>query len=192
MLILASQSPRRSELLQMAGFDFRCIPSNAEENIENAADTAQLTMQLALQKARAVKKDRTGDVVIGSDTVVEIDGRILGKPLNRADAVSMIKMLSGRIHTVTTGVAICTDSADEVFAVCAKVEFYDLSDGEIEAYVATGEPMDKAGAYGIQGKGALLVKGIEGDFYTVMGLPVAELARRLKNYGVVPRSKPEK
>ena len=187
MLILASQSPRRKELLDSIGFDFKCIPSEADENITGVTNPKELTMQLALTKAREVRKKLSGDVVLGADTVVELDGVILGKPLNGEDAAGMLKMLSGRTHTVTTGVAICTDGCDEVFSVSAEVEFYDLTDAEIEDYVSTGEPMDKAGAYGIQGLGMTLVREVRGDFYTVVGLPVAETVRRLKKYGVSPK-----
>ena len=182
MLILASASPRRKELLELANYEFRCIPSDAEENMDDFQSVEQLTMDLAALKARDVFRNHPNDVVIGADTVVAIDGKVLGKPKDQADARRMLEMLSGREHRVSTGVAICSPRGEEIFCVSAGVEFYPLSAREISDYVASGEPMDKAGAYGIQGLGALLIKGICGDYYTVMGLPIAELSRRLKNH----------
>lgn len=182
MLILASQSPRRKELLQMAGYNFQCVPSCAEEDMSQKGGAKELTKALALCKAREVFAAHGEDIVIGSDTVVAIDDMVLGKPKDREEAKAMLMALSGRVHTVATGVAICHKGGEEVFCVAAEVEFYPLSDAEIEAYLNTNEYKDKAGAYGIQGFGALLIKGINGDFYTVMGLPIAELSRRLRKY----------
>ncbi len=182
MLILASASPRRKELLEMAGFEFSCVPSSYQEDMSQECDVEELTKALALGKAEDILAQYPEAVVVGSDTVVAVDGKVLGKPADTADAEKMLSLLSGRVHTVSTGVAICTKDIREVFCVSAKVEFYPLAQKDIADYVATKEPMDKAGAYGIQGKGALLIKGIEGDFYTVMGLPIAELSRRLQKY----------
>jgi septum formation protein len=131
--------------------------------------------ELALRKAAAVAKNRPGDVVIGADTVVVLDDEILGKPRDENEARAMLAKLAGRWHTVYTGVAVLRGGEKTVFSQNAKVQFAPMSDDQIAAYVATGEPMDKAGSYGIQGKGALFVRGIEGDFYTVMGLPVCGL-----------------
>jgi septum formation protein len=131
--------------------------------------------ELALRKAAAVAKGHPDDTVIGADTVVVLDGEILGKPRDEAEARAMLAKLAGRWHTVYTGVAVLRNGEKTVFSQSAKVEFAPMSAAQIAAYVATGEPMDKAGAYGIQGKGALFVRGIEGDFYTVMGLPVCGL-----------------
>lgn len=182
MLILASASPRRRELLALSGYDFKVIPSNCDESVKGWLTVEALVEELARLKAEDVAKNHSGDVVIGSDTVVAIDGEVLGKPKDENDAKRMLRRLSGRVHTVSTGVAILSQKGAEVFSQTAKVEFYELSEQEIEAYVASKECMDKAGAYGIQGLGALLVKGIDGDFYTVMGLPVAALCRRLRKY----------
>ena len=188
MLILASRSPRRRELLGAAGFEFECIPSDADEGaLPYPGDAAEYTRSLALLKAQSVFDKHPGDTVIGSDTVVELDGLILGKPRDFDDAVRMLRLLSGRTHVVHTGAAILSGGRREAFSVSTEVEFYKLGDDEIEDYVATGEPMDKAGAYGIQGRGASLVKRINGDFYSVMGFPIAEIARRLKKLGVPAR-----
>ena len=182
MLILASASPRRRELLALSGYEFSVIPSEADETVKGWLSVESLTEELALRKARDIAKQYPSDVVIGSDTVVAIDGEILGKPKDKADAKRMLRRLSGRVHTVATGVAIISETGEEIFSKSAKVEFYELSEEEIKAYVESGESEGKAGAYAIQGLGALLIKGIEGDFYTVMGLPIAALCRRLRKY----------
>ncbi|MBQ6036099.1 MAG: septum formation inhibitor Maf [Lachnospiraceae bacterium] len=182
MLILASQSPRRRQLLQMAGLDFICIPADIEEVVPEGTPADEIPRLLALLKASAVLETHPDAVVIGSDTVVAIDGEVLGKPKDEEDALKMLKHLSGRTHVVHTGVAILSKDRRESFTSSTKVLFYDHTDEELRAYIATGDPMDKAGSYGIQGAGAFLVKSIEGDFYTVMGLPVAEVLRRLKAF----------
>ena len=182
MLILASQSPRRRQLLQMVGLDFECIPADIEEVVPEGTPAKEIPRLLALQKASAVLKDHPDAVVIGSDTVVAIDGAVLGKPKDEADALRMLKQLSGRTHTVHTGVAILSKDKQVSFTSSTKVTFYDHTEEELLAYIRTGDPMDKAGAYGIQGVGAFLTECIEGDFYTVMGLPVAEVLRQLKQF----------
>ena len=126
------------------------------------------------------------DVVVASDTVVALDDEILGKPTSRDDAVNMLKRLSGREHTVYTGVSIISKDASERFVAATKVEFYELDDELIEWYISTNEPFDKAGAYGIQGKGSVLAKRIDGDYFTVMGLPSAEIYRALKKFQILP------
>lgn len=180
MIILASASPRRRELLTQAGFDYQCIPSDAEEIIPVGTPIDRVTEHLSFLKAEAVFAKHPDDIVIGSDTVVAIDGEILGKPKTAEEAFFMLKKLSGRIHTVFTGVTILSPVGRSSFTSATEVEFYSLSDDEIREYIATGEPMDKAGAYGIQGSGCVLVKRINGDYFTVMGLPIAETARRLR------------
>ncbi len=180
MLILASQSPRRSELMEKAGFTFTCIPSHYEEVIPDHVPIPEVPRFLSLGKANDIFKDHPDDTVIGSDTIVAVDGQILGKPKNEEDAFRMLRLLSGKTHQVHTGVAILAPGREESFVSSTEVEFYDLSDDEIRAYIATGEPMDKAGAYGIQGKGCVLVKAIRGDYYTIMGFPIAEIAQRLR------------
>lgn len=182
MLILASQSPRRKELLEMAGFKFVCIPSDYEEDMSRSESVEEMTCRLALGKAQDVAQSHPDHVVLGSDTVVSIDGEVLGKPKDDADAMRMLSLLSGKVHKVTTAVALCTPEGPEVFSLSTDVEFYRLSQKEIEDYVLSGESRDKAGAYAIQGKGALFIKEIRGDYYTVVGLPLAEVARRLEKY----------
>lgn len=178
-LILASASPRRNELLRYITTDFEVIPSCEEEAIDELLDHHELVMELARIKACSVLKKHPDAIVIGSDTIVTVDGQILGKPKNRADAIDMLSMLSDRSHYVYTGVCLAAEGRIEQFYSRTDVFFYPLSEEEIIRYVDTGEPFDKAGAYGIQGYGAMLCRRIEGDFYTVMGLPVAELSRKL-------------
>jgi len=180
MIILASKSPRRIELLTAAGFAFSVIPATGEEVIPDNASPREAVRALALQKAREVAAAHVSDIVIGADTVVAIDGRILGKPRDKADAGAMLRTLSGRVHEVYTGVAVIADKAALAFSERTEVEFYRLSEREINSYIDTGEPFDKAGAYGIQGKGMTLVRRISGDFYNVMGLPVGRLTRVLR------------
>jgi septum formation protein len=185
-LILASASPRRKEIMQNAGYEFDCIPSYADETTENLPP-AQMVINLSLLKAEEIAKQNTDFVVVGADTIVSLKGTILQKPKDAAEAVKMLKMLSGAVHEVYTGVSIVSAQKKESFYVRSKVQFYCLSDELILRYVKTGEPMDKAGAYGIQAKGALLVQSIEGDYFNIMGLPVAELAIRLKReYNISP------
>ena len=178
-LILASGSPRRRELLSIAGLDFEVIVADIEEKIPDGATPQEAVMSLALQKADAVAKQNPERTVIGADTVVVCDGAILGKPKDEADAFKMLRALSGRVHTVCTGVAIIRGSEIKNFCEVTEVEFHELTDDEILAYVRTGEPMDKAGAYGIQGRGCVLVKRINGDYFNVVGLPVSRVYREL-------------
>ena len=200
-MILASQSPRRIELMREAGYEFRVIPARVDETPRTGEDPFALVGRLSQAKAHAVAAAHAepGEVVLAADTIVTLDGEILGKPADADDARRMLRELSGRTHQVATGVyllrAAGTDGGDagaaagenecapceDGFTVVTDVEFYELTENEIEAYVTTGEPFDKAGAYGIQGEaGRLLVRGIRGDFYNVVGLPVAEVVRHLK------------
>ena len=181
-VVLASASPRRRELLQRAGVEFIVRVSDADEHIEPDTPPHEAVMALARQKALAVAKTCPGDLVIGADTVVVYDGAILGKPADAADAARMLRMLSGKTHVVYTGVCLVCADKEETFYEQTRVTFYPLTEQEIEAYVATGEPMDKAGAYGIQGRGCTLVQGICGDYFNVVGLPVAAVCRRLRAY----------
>lgn len=177
-MILASQSPRRRELLSLITENFRIIPAKGEEILPEKISPENAVLTLSEQKADEIFAENKGELIIAADTIVAIDGKILGKPRDENDAFSMLKTLSGRVHEVFTGVCAVFPSGEKVrFFEETKVEFYPLSDEEINAYIKTGEPMDKAGAYGIQGKGALLVKRIDGDYYNVMGLPVAKLSR---------------
>lgn len=180
--ILASQSPRRKELLGLICGDFEVQVSQADESIAPGTLPKLAVQQLALKKALAVAEKRPGCTVIGADTIVVIDDEILGKPQDDADAHRMLARLSGCEHKVYTGVALVRDGRSHQFVEEAAVRFYPLEQAEIDRYIATGEPADKAGAYGIQGKGALLVQSISGDFYTIMGLPVARLYRELQSF----------
>ena len=182
--ILASASPRRKEILENAGFSFEIIVSDADENITEELTPEKTVEELAKRKAMAVLKDNEDAVVFGCDTVVAIDGKILGKPRDDEDAFNMLFMLSGKTHTVSTGVCICSKDKTEVFSNTTTVEFYKLSEETIRSYIASGECSDKAGAYGIQGFGNVLVKEIKGDYFSVMGLPVSQSARVLSEFGV--------
>lgn len=184
-LILASQSPRRRELLAVIQPNFKVVPSIAEEIIPDGYSPAEAVEHLARLKASQVAKSYPDCLVIGADTVVAIDGRILGKPRNREDCLHMLHLLSGRIHQVYTGVALSGNCKLESFVTCTKVEFWPLTEDEISAYASTEEPYDKAGAYGIQGLGSLLVKGIEGDYFNVMGLPVSCLNRHMADFNKI-------
>lgn len=179
-LILASASPRRAELLRYVTTDFTVIPSCEEEVVEEPLAHHELVMELARIKACSVLSAHPDAIVLGSDTVVTVDNHILGKPRDREDACDMLRMLSGRSHFVYTGVCLAATKELEQFYSRTEVFFYHLSNEEIARYVDTGEPFDKAGAYGIQGYGSLLCKRIEGDFFTVVGLPVAEVSRKLE------------
>ena len=186
MLILASQSPRRRELLGHITDNFLVRPTGCDESF-TCADPAEHARQLALRKCRAALAAQpltAEDAVVAADTVVFVDGHLLEKPQTEAEAVQMLTRLSGRTHTVCTGVAVAFGGEIRAFAEETAVTFYDLSPELIRWYVSTGEPMDKAGAYGIQGKGSLLVRGIEGDYFNVVGLPVSRLFRLLLEMGV--------
>ena len=177
MYILASASPRRRELFGLISDDFRIVPSNAEETAPDGIAAENLPERLARLKAADIAAKYPFDTVIGADTVVILDGKVLGKPENPEDAVRMLTALSGKRHKVITGCAVYKNGACRSFSSVTEVEFYPLDDKEISDYVATGEPLDKAGAYGIQGRGALFVKSINGDYFNVVGLPVAALRR---------------
>lgn len=183
MIILASASPRRQELLKLIFDDFSVVPADIDETVRKSIELTQYPEYLALKKSRHIaEKSSVDDVVIGCDTGVFIDDLMLGKPEDKEQAKEMLKMLSGRTHKVITGCSVFHKGMNISFSEVTEVEFYHLTDEEIDEYVATGEPMDKAGAYGIQGKGALLVKRIIGDYYNVMGLPVGALKQKLKKF----------
>lgn len=178
-IILASSSPRRKELLTTAGIEFEIHVKEVDESVPDGTPPAEAAKMTAAKKAAAVAEDYADCVVIGADTIVVANGKILGKPKDESDAESMLRMLSGIEHEVITGVCIIRNGTSETFAQISKVKFYNLTDEEISAYVATKEPMDKAGAYGIQGLGCKLVERIEGDYFNIVGLPVAEVCRKL-------------
>ena len=185
--ILASASPRRKELLEKAGYTFAVLVSDVDETLPDGISPEEAVRLNAARKAQAVSALHPGDVVLGCDTVVAIGGKILGKPRSAAEAKEMLRQLSGRTHTVYSGVCITDGTKETVFAVATDVTFYALSETTIEAYAATGEPMDKAGAYGIQGLGCVLVREISGDYSNVVGLPLSESARALATFGVSGR-----
>lgn len=184
MLILASKSPRRIELLKLGGFSYEIIPAISEEKINPMLTPPETAVSLACQKAREVSQKYKNDTIIGADTIVVYDGEIMGKPVNKADAFRMLKKLSGNTHSVITGVCIIKGDKESSFYEETKVQFYSLSDEEISSYIETGEPMDKAGAYGIQEKGSLLVKKIDGDYFNVVGLPLSRFVREYKAFNV--------
>lgn len=183
--ILASQSPRRQELIGYILPEFSVIVSDVEETLPDGIAPEDVPAYLAGIKARAVAADHPDDIVIGADTVVILGDQVLGKPCDQDDAVRMLRALSGTIHTVITGCAIIQHGKMTTFSDVTRVEFYPLSEREILDYIATGEPFDKAGAYGIQGRGSVLVRRIEGDFFNVMGLPVARLKREMERIGAL-------
>ena len=181
-VILASGSPRRRALLDMVGISCEvCIP-DIEENTDKTVPS-EIVKDLSLQKALSVTPKYPGQAVLAADTIVEIDGRILGKPKTEDEAFSMLKMLSGRTHSVYTGVAlIFPDGSRDSFYSETRVTMFDNSDDLIRDYISTGEPMDKAGSYGIQGTGAYLVEKVDGDYGTIVGLPVSIVFRKLREY----------
>ena len=181
MIILASASPRRQELLSLICEDFSVEPADIDETIEEEIELEKKPEYLAVKKAKHIQgNNHYDDIVIGCDTGVFLDGIMLGKPSSESNAAEMLRSLSGRKHKVITGCTLLYKAGCISFSQTTEVEFFELADKEIIDYIATGEPMDKAGAYGIQGKGTVLVKGIVGDFYNVVGLPVAMLNKKLK------------
>lgn len=184
-IILASTSPRRRELMTQAGYNFEVISPECDENIE-IDDPSAFVEELSLRKCTAGSKMISDSaVIIGADTVVACDGKILGKPHDKKEAFSMLKSLSGKTHSVFTGVTVIDNTTQTVITFHEKTDvvFYEVDDDEIQWYVDTQEPMDKAGAYGIQGKGVFLVRKINGDYNNVVGLPVAHLIRVMKQLG---------
>lgn len=183
MLVLASASPRRREILANAGYTFEIRVTDADESVPDKTSAKNAVELISLAKAKAARRlCGEDDVILAADTVVELGGKILGKPRDAADAEKMLRSLSGNTHRVYTGVTVQSRSRSQTFSVCTEVTFYPLSDEEIFAYIATNEPFDKAGAYGIQGRGCLLVQSITGDYFNVMGLPVAEASRVLRGF----------
>jgi len=186
MLVLASASPRRRELLTQAGFSFEVHPAHISEDLRPDEDPIAYVTRLAREKAQAVFAELSSKVsaplqVLGADTTVTLDAHILGKPENSADAARMLRLLSGRTHRVITGVALVTAERSETAAEATAVRFLTLSDQEIADYIATGEPMDKAGAYAIQGRAARWIPRIEGCYFNVVGLPIALVSTLLES-----------
>ncbi len=186
-LILASKSPRRSDLLEQAGLTFSIIPSDFDESSVTMSDPESYVRTLAKSKAIDISKKHPESWVLGADTVVLIDDSILGKPASKAEARSMLKQLSGQTHQVITGYCLCCQTKNDIISETVKtdVRFKTLRDAEIEWYIQTGEPFDKAGAYAIQGIGTFLVKRINGSYTNVVGLPVCEVIEFLIKQGIM-------
>lgn len=179
-LILASGSPRRKELLSLFRIPFTVVPADVNETMDPAKAPCDEVARLSAKKARAVKRE-PGDVVIAADTIVVCEGKVLGKPKSEENAYHMLSLLSGRDHQVMTGCTVLRGEKCETFTEVTDLHFRTLSEREIRAYIASGEPMDKAGAYGIQGGAALFCRRMEGDYYNVMGLPVCRLWQTLQS-----------
>ena len=180
-LVLASKSPRRSEILKNAGFDFVIRTADADETIAEGTNPEDAVVMLAARKAMAVERAKD-EVVLGADTIVVLDDKILGKPKDREDAFNMLRSLSGRVHSVFTGVCAISDKGSMTFAEETKVEFYPLTDEEINTYIDSNDCYDKAGAYGIQGLASKFIRGIKGDYFNVVGLPICSVFKKiLKN-----------
>ena len=183
-LILASASPRRRELLSLFGLPFVIRAADIDEAMDPEKPPYDEVARVSCQKAMAAVREET-DTVVAADTIVVCDGKVLGKPHSREEAVSMLKLLSGREHQVMTGCTVLRGDRRETFTQVTTLHFRPLSDREISRYVDSGEPMDKAGAYGIQGGAALFCTGIQGDYYNVMGLPLCRLGEVLGQMGVL-------
>jgi septum formation protein len=184
-VVLASSSPRRRELLNLIGIDHEVRPANLDESMRPREAPRRHAERLARDKASAVAMRDPDLITIAADTIVVINRKVLGKPVDREDAARMLAMLNGREHTVITAVAVSRGKKLRSAIEEVKVKFRRLREEEIEAYIATGEPMDKAGAYGIQGFGATIVERVEGDYFAVMGLPLVRLISLMRDVGVV-------
>ena len=182
-LILASASPRRQELLKLFGIPFTVRVADIDETMDASASAYDEVARLSREKALAIPRE-DGDIVIAADTIVVCQGKVMGKPRTEAEAVSMLSLLSGRDHQVMTGCTVLMGERAETFTEVTDLHFRELTEKEIRRYVASGEPMDKAGAYGIQGGAALFCERMDGDYYNVMGLPVCRLGQVLK--GLAP------
>ncbi|ANC78035.1 septum formation inhibitor Maf [Fictibacillus phosphorivorans] len=182
-LILASASPRRYELLSLTLLPFETFPSTLEEKMDPSLTPSRLVESLAEQKATDIFTQKPDCVVLGSDTIVSYQNKRLGKPKDRIEAAEMLRMLSGQTHEVYTGVCLIDQTKKEIFSVKTSVTFYTLDENTIDWYLNTGEPFDKAGSYGIQGSGSLLVDHIQGDYFNVVGLPISKVVRSLKEFG---------
>lgn len=186
-LILASASPRRSELLRRMGLEFVVRTAACDETLDPFAAPEDEAARLSLMKARAVlPRCSTDDVIVAADTIVVCDSLMMGKPRSESEAFSMLQRLSGREHKVMTGLTVLSEKHQETLTVTTGVRMRPLSDEEIRAYIATGEPMGKAGAYAVQGLAAMFIMGVYGDYYNVVGLPVCTLTTILRKCGIKP------
>lgn len=181
-IILASASPRRRELMKLITDDFTAVSTDSDESLPDKIKPAEASEYLALLKAVSALKYYPDDIIIGCDTTVICRDKILGKPKNREECRQSLELLSGRTHQVITGCAVICKNKRISFSVVTDVTFRSLSDEDIEWYISTDEPYDKAGGYGIQGKGALLIEKINGDYFNVVGLPVSRLNIELRNF----------
>jgi len=184
-LILASQSPRRQQLMAQIGLEFSVMVTDIDETMDASLPPKDEVLRLSIEKAEAAAQSAHKDaIIVAADTIVVLNDRVLGKPRNAEEAVQMLQSLSGNTHRVMTGVTVYKHGVADSFVEETDVQFRPLSKAEIEAYVATGEPMDKAGAYGVQGTGCLFVSSLNGDYYNVMGLPLCRLCSHLRAAGV--------
>ncbi len=184
-IVLASKSPRRKELLGLLDLDFQIITADIDETMNPSLPVADEVARLSFEKAAAIKPRVSDDtIIISADTVVELDEKVMGKPKDKIDAFNMLKSLSGNTHNVLSGVTVMQGDKHITKTVTTAVSFRTLTDEEINAYIETNEPMDKAGSYGIQGRGSKFVSGIVGDYFNVVGLPVCELSLMLKNFDI--------
>lgn len=184
LLVLASKSPRRQNILRKLQIPFTVVSPQVDESISFTLPPDEIVTQLAKRKAMEVALNFPESYVIGSDTIVAHQGKVFGKPQNELEACQMLEQLSGQVHSVYTGVAIIHGEKEAVFYEKTDVEFWELTSSDIHFYIESGEPFDKAGAYGIQGLGALLVKAIYGDYYSVVGLPISRISRELIRLGL--------
>lgn len=183
-IILASNSPRRQELLQQIGLSFRIVPAAVNEVLIETVPPAELATSLALAKARAVAARFPQALVLGADTIVVVDGKPLGKPVDDQDALRMLRLLAGRAHQVITGVALVQGAREVAGSETTTVHVRSVPEELLRRYVATGETVDKAGAYAIQGRAAVIISGIEGDYSNVVGLPLSRVEQMLQQFGV--------
>ena len=184
MFVLASQSPRRRELLSMLGLTFEIITADIDETMDPSLTVEEAVRQVCFRKAEAVGAKCPGKLIVSADTIVVVDGKVLGKPHSEDEAFSMLESLSGRSHTVMTAFCLYRDGEAETHVEKTELRFKTLSKEEILAYIATGSPMDKAGAYGIQDGAAVFVESLQGDYYNVVGLPLCALVKCLRKQGV--------
>ena len=180
-IVLASKSPRRKEILEVMGVDFEIDVADVDESVSDELSPVEAVCEISKRKAKKIAERHADDeIVISADTVVVIDGRIIGKPRDKQDAFNILKSLSGRTHEVYTGFTVCGKGVSKTDFEVTKVHFKNLCDEDIKRYIETGEPMDKAGAYGIQQKGNLFVEYIHGDYYNVVGFPISKICVTIK------------